>query len=452
MSDALSAQERAVWPAGLELTDQGLSIEGVAISELAERFGTPLYVIDENDFRARAATVRRALAEAGAAHGVSVGVYYAGKALLTAAIARWVSEAGLGIDVASGGELAIALAGGADPSQIGLHGNNKSDQEISSAIDAQVGCIVLDSAEEITRVAEAAAWRGRRQPVRLRVNSGVHAGGHEYLATAHEDQKFGVPLAEAAALIGEINRHDHLQYLGLHCHIGSQIFGADGFAESATRLLDIYAQPGCSAPELNLGGGFGVAYTPEDQPTPIDEFAAAIVDAVVARASQLTIPVPKLVFEPGRYIAAPAGLTIYSVGATKSVPLEEGRQRRYVSVDGGMSDNLRPALYGARYTVRLASRCSAAPAVLSRLAGKHCESGDILIDEAWLPGDVGRGDVVAVATTGAYCYAMSNNYNALTRPALVAVASGSARELVRRETIADVLSRDYDANNPGASA
>ncbi|TFB66383.1 diaminopimelate decarboxylase [Cryobacterium sp. Hz7] len=444
LPDDANALADGLWPATIDRTPQGqLLIGGCTAPALAAEFGTPLYLVDETDARARAASLRAAFEAEFARIGTSVHIYYAGKAFLSTEIARWMLAEGLNIDVCSGGELAVALAAGSPPNRLGYHGNNKSLAEIDEACRVGVGTIVIDSLVEIGRVAAAAARHGIVQAVRLRVNSGVHAHTHAFLATAHEDQKFGVTLDDAAALVGLIRAESSLGFRGLHCHIGSQIFGADGFAESASRLLAVHAAllAGGPVPELNLGGGFGIAYTLADTPTPIGELAASLADIVAAQCSALGIPVPVVAFEPGRCIIGPAGITLYEVGTTKSVDVA-GNPRLYVSVDGGMSDNARPALYGADYTVRLAGRVSAADPVLVRLAGKHCESGDIVVDADYLPGDVAPGDLVAVAATGAYCWSLSNNYNFLGRPAVVAVAGGIPRMLVRGETIADLLARD----------
>ena len=361
-------------------------------------------------------------------------------------------EAGLRLDVASGGELAVALAAGVDPALLGLHGNNKSLAEIDRAVAAGVGTIVLDSLEEVERVADAAQRHDRTQSVRLRINSGVHAHTHEYLATAREDQKFGIPLADAGDAVGAIRARPSLRFLGLHSHIGSQIFRLDGFLEAARRLLAVHAEllAGGDVPELNLGGGFGIAYVVGDAPPAIEDIATGLAEAVAGVCRELSIPMPAVAVEPGRTIVGPAGVTLYEVGTTKdvAVALDDGGSavRRYVSVDGGMSDNARPALYGADYSVRLASRSSAVEPVLVRLAGKHCESGDIVVQADWLPGDVAAGDLVAVPATGAYCFSLASNYNYLVRPAVVAVRDGMARTLVRRETEHDLLRRDTGYN------
>jgi diaminopimelate decarboxylase len=441
-ANALAA---AVWPRGADRTASGaLSIAGADATALAAEFGTPLYVIDEADARGRASGIKRAFDDA---FDAEVKVYYAGKAFLCTEVARWVTDAGLNIDVCSGGELAVALAAGVDPARLGMHGNNKSHAEIDRCVDLGVGAIVLDSVVEVERVAEAARRHGRVQNVRLRINSGVHASTHEYLATAREDQKFGIPLAEAPDVVAQIRAHDTLRFLGLHSHIGSQIFESDGFAEAARRLLTVHARllEGGDVPELNLGGGFGIAYTTADEVTPIESIAADFARVVTSACGDLGIPVPVIAIEPGRAIIGPSTVTLYEVGTTKPVLVSTGSTtatRLYVSVDGGMSDNVRPALYAADYAVRLANRVSDADPALVRIAGKHCESGDIVVHADYLPGDVTPGDLVAVPATGAYCWALASNYNYLGRPAVVAVRDGDARVIVRRETEADLLARD----------
>lgn len=414
----------ALWPANARRNEDGeLIIAGVSALALVEQFGTPLYVLDEADVRARAATALAAFRDAFARIGSHASVYYAGKAFLSTEVARWVSEAGLNIDVSSGGELAVVLAAGVEAATIGFHGNNKSVSEIERAVSAGVGTIILDSEQEIRRVAASAAAVGRTQPVRLRVNSGVHAHTHEFLATAHDDQKFGMPLTEAERVVALIRAEPSLVFMGLHCHIGSQIFGAEGFERSAQLLLAVHARllEGGEVPELNLGGGFGIAYVESDDPTSIDVLAEQIAEAVAHECGRLGIPVPNVAFEPGRFIVGPPGITLYSAGTTKPVTVQIDTEsilsgkttatRLYVSVDGGMSDNARTALYGADYSVVLAGRVSAADPILVRIAGKHCESGDIVVGDAYLPGDVAPSDLLAVPATGAYCFSLSSNYN-----------------------------------------
>jgi diaminopimelate decarboxylase len=449
----------------------GLEIGGVGVRHLATEYGTPLYVVDEADARGRAVEAREAFDREFARVGSAAKVYYAGKAFLTVEVARWMIAAGLNIDVCSGGELAVVLAAGVDPGRLGLHGNNKSASEIERAVAVGIGAIVLDSEIEIERVAAAAKKHGRVQPVRLRINSGVHASTHEYLATAREDQKFGIPLADAASVVAAIRSRPQLSFLGLHSHIGSQIFESHGFVEAARRLFAVHArllQDG-PVPELNLGGGFGIAYTSVDVPLGLPEIARRFADIVSSAAREAGVPVPIVAVEPGRAIIGPSTTTVYEVGTVKDVvvtvpargseadaaPETDGSGaagatavRKYVSVDGGMSDNLRAALYHADYTVRIATRASTAQPVLVRIAGKHCESGDIVVHADYLPGDVTPGDLLAVPATGAYHWAMASNYNYLGRPAVVAVREGKAHLLVRRETEEDLLSRDAGLATP----
>ncbi|MGF0119402.1 MULTISPECIES: diaminopimelate decarboxylase [unclassified Pseudoclavibacter] len=445
----LNELDAHVWSRNANRAEDGaVSIAGADVRVLAEQFGTPLYIVDESDARARASETVAAFTDAFAPLGVSAKVYYAGKAFLSADVVRWMLEAGCAIDVCSEGELALALAAGAPPALIGFHGNNKSNREIGLAVAAGIGGIVLDSTQELDRVAAAAAAAGVRQPVRVRVNSGVHASTHEFLATSREDQKFGIPLDEVEAFVARIREHHSLEFLGLHSHIGSQIFDADGFGEAADRLVAVHARllAGGPVPELNLGGGYGIAYLPRETPTDIRTMAAHIASHVADACSRLGIAVPNMAFEPGRTIIGPAGTALYEVGTTKNVrvPLDAGgsADRLYVSVDGGMSDNVRAALYEAEYSVRLASRASAAGPALVRVVGKHCESGDIVVLADYLPSDVAPGDLVAVPATGAYCWSLSSNYNMIGRPAVVAVRDGETRTLIRAETVTDLLARD----------
>jgi len=454
-ANALAA---TVWPRNAVRSASGVvTLAGAESTALAAEFGTPLYVVDEQDARDRAAELKAAFDVAFEGVGSHATVYYAGKAFLSTEIARWVTAAGLNIDVCSGGELAVAVAAGVDPGRLGFHGNNKSLAEIDRGVEVGVGAIVLDSVVEVERVSAAAERHGRVQAVRLRINSGVHASTHEFLATAHEDQKFGVPLVDAPDVVAAIRSHPSLRFLGLHSHIGSQIFESSGFAEAAGRLLLVHAGllAGGEVPELNLGGGFGIAYTSADQVTPIATIAQELARVVAAECAALGIPVPAVAVEPGRSIIGPSTVTLYEVGTVKDVVVSvddngDTAIRKYVSVDGGMSDNIRAALYQADYSVRLANRASDAAPALIRLAGKHCESGDIVVRADYLPSDVEPGDLAAVPATGAYCWSLASNYNYLGRPAVVAVKDGAARVIVRRETEADLLSRD--AGIPSAAA
>lgn len=442
----LNALDDRVWPANFARQANGeCTIAGVSVRDLAANFGTPLYVIDEDDFRQRATSVKNALEGAATSIGTSAKVYYASKAFLSVEIAAWINELGLNLDVSSGGELAAALASGIPADRIGLHGNNKSTREIARAIAAGVGAIVIDSEIEIERVAAAAAAQDKIQNVRLRLNTGVHANTHDFLATAREDQKFGISIADAPDLVAKIRTDRHLRFLGLHSHIGSQIHSRDGFIEAVRRLVKLHAELSAvdEVPELNLGGGFGINYRPADEALSIHEFAEALAVAVRVECHKNSIAVPKLAFEPGRVIAGNPGVTLYTVGTIKDVSVTEaGAIRKYVSVDGGMSDNLRPALYEAEYHAVLASRSTRAAAALARVVGKHCESGDIVVRNDYLAADITPGDLLAVAATGAYCYSLASNYNFLTKPAVVAVRNSEARLVIRAETEADLFTRD----------
>ena len=433
-----------IWPASFVRDASGdVQIGGISVGQLAAEYGTPLMVVDQADFLSRAGQVKNAFDSEAKKIQTSAKVYYASKSLLTTEVVRWVDASGLNIDVSSGGELALALAGGISPSRIGLHGNNKSLYEIGKAVTAGVGAIVIDSEIEIERIASIAGAQDKVQNVRIRVNSGVHAYTHEYLATSREDQKFGIAISDVPELVAKIRSHSHLNFLGLHSHIGSQIFSLEGFIESVRRLMPLHKQllESGSVPELNLGGGFGINYTAADNAPDIEVFAADISSEVARQCQELGVPVPVLCFEPGRVISGPAGVTLYNVGTIKDVQLSSG-SRKYVSIDGGMSDNPRPSLYSADYSAVLASRSSAVEPVISRVVGKHCESGDIVVRDCYLPADINPNDLLAVAATGAYCHSLSSNYNYLPRPAMIAVSEGKVKLLMRAETEADMFSRD----------
>ncbi|WP_116243886.1 diaminopimelate decarboxylase [Nocardiopsis sp. FIRDI 009] len=432
----LNALDPRVWPATARRADGELAVGGVGVRELADAYGTPLFVMDEEDFRGRARDYRDAFSDAD--------VYYAGKALLTKAVARWVAEEGLKLDVCSGGELAVALAAGVPAERVGMHGNNKSTAELRRAVEVGVGRVIIDSLDEIERLAAVAAELDRRPQVLIRVTTGVEAHTHEFVATAHDDQKFGFALSTGAAAeaVRRVLGAPHLDLVGLHSHIGSQIFDTSGFEVAARRLTrfltGIHQDLGVTLAELDLGGGLGIAYTSGDDPLDPKSIAESLTAIVRRECEEAGLPVPRIAVEPGRAIAGPAGITVYEVGTVKDV---EGI-RTYVSVDGGMSDNIRTALYGSEYTSQLVSRESDAQPMLSRLVGKHCESGDIIVHDLYLPADLRPGDLVAVAATGAYCYSMASNYNHLPRPAMVAVRDGKARVIVRRETEEDLLRLD----------
>jgi len=448
MTDRASAAEVAaipvnVYPAGTARNADGaIAIGGIGTDELADRYQTPLFVYDEADFRARCAAMREAFGRYGKVH-------YASKAFLSVEIAKWVEQEGLSLDVCSGGELAVALHAGFPAQRIALHGNNKGEDELEAAVTAGIGHVVLDSLTEIERLDAIAARHGVVADVLIRVTPGVNAHTHEFISTAHEDQKFGFSISggKAMAAVRAVFATDHLRLVGLHSHIGSQIFDLDGFEVAARRVIgllgEVVAEFGARAEQLSiidLGGGLGISYLPTDDPLPVTTLADSLAGIVERETAALGLPMPTLAVEPGRAIAGPPGVTLYRVGTIKDVDLDGGGQRRYVSVDGGMSDNIRSALYDAEYDVRLASRTSDAPPVVCRVVGKHCETGDIVVRDCWLPGDLAPGDVLIVGATGAYCYSMSSRYNMVTRPAVIAVRDGQSRVILRRETVADLLS------------
>ena len=436
----LNALHPAIWPRGAQRRGGVLTLGGVDVRDLAAEFGTPVFVTDEQDVREPVPRVRGG----GRSGALTAQVFYAAKAFCSRAVLRWVTEEGLGVDVCTGGELEIALSAGVDPAMITLHGNNKLPAEIARAVAAGIGHVVVDSYEEIARLAYYAEQAGARPRVLVRVTTGVEAHTHEFMATAHDDQKFGFSLASGAAdeAVRRVLALPQLEFAGLHSHIGSQIFDTAGFEVAAHRVVElaarIQAEHGVVVSELDLGGGFGIAYTPEDDPPEVKSLAAGLRAIVTAQCAAFGLPVPRLTIEPGRGIVGPSTVTLYEVGTIKDV---DGI-RTYVSVDGGMSDNIRTALYDASYTCVLASRFSAAPPMLSRVVGRHCESGDIVVRHCYLPSDLAPGDLLAVAATGAYCWSLASNYNHLPRPGVVAVGDGSAREIVRRETLDDLLRLD----------
>ncbi|WP_433721721.1 diaminopimelate decarboxylase [Actinoplanes sp. CA-051413] len=426
-----------LWPRTVRRAKAGaLEIGGVSVLDLAAEHGTPAYFLDEDDLRSRCRDFAAAFAGAD--------VYYAGKSFLCKAVVKVINEEGLFLDVCSGGELAVALAAGFPAERMGFHGNNKSISELTRALDAGVGRIILDSFQEIDRLTALARESGKRPKVLIRVTVGVEAHTHEFIATAHEDQKFGFSLAGGAAFEAAIRVLDEgvLDLHGLHSHIGSQIFDTSGFEVATRRVLELQAQirdaRGVELEELDLGGGFGIAYTTQDDPAPAGDLAKRINKIVASECDASSLKIPKLSIEPGRAIVGPAVFTLYEVGTVKDV---DGI-RTYVSVDGGMSDNIRTALYDASYSATLAGRESDAPPLLARVVGKHCESGDIVVKDEFLPADVQPGDLLAVPGTGAYCRSMASNYNHVPRPPVVAVRDGASRVIVRRETEDDLLALD----------
>ncbi|MEU9073164.1 diaminopimelate decarboxylase [Kitasatospora sp. NPDC004745] len=434
----LNALDPKVWSRTVARDAAGaVTVGGIDVRTLAAEFGTPAYVLDEEDFRTRARAWRDAF-------GTGADVYYAGKAFLSKAIVRWLHEEGLNLDVCSPGELAVALAAGMPAERIALHGNNKSVDELEHAVKSGIGHVVVDSYEEIERLAAIAARHGVRQQVLIRITVGVEAHTHEFIATAHEDQKFGLSLTGGAAAeaVRRVLAHDSLELRGIHSHIGSQIFDTAGFEVAARRVVGLLAgirdEHGVELPEIDLGGGLGIAYTSDDDPREPAEIAAALGEIVRRECAAADLRAPRLSVEPGRAIVGPTAFTLYEVGTVK--PLEG--LRTYVSVDGGMSDNIRTALYDAEYSVALVSRRSDAEPMLVRVVGKHCESGDIVVRDAFLPADLAAGDLIAVPATGAYCRSMASNYNHALKPPVLAVRDGAARVIVRRETEEDLLRLD----------
>jgi diaminopimelate decarboxylase len=424
-------------------TDGELSIAGISASRLASEFGTPLFVLDEDDFRTNARHFKSAFEDA---FGVGkVSVYYAGKAFISASVAQWLADDGINLDVCTGGELAIAQLAKFPPSRIEFHGNNKSVREIEQALDYGVDCIALDSFFEIDRVEAAAAARGIIQKVIIRTTPGVEAHTHEFIATAHEDVKFGFSISSGAALEAsrKVRGATHLDLQGLHAHIGSQIFDTDGYELAAKRIIALLStirdESNAELPHLDIGGGFGIAYLAGESALDPGTVAKKIQTVIAAACEAHGLKVPHISIEPGRAIAGPSMSTLYEVGTTKMITLESGGSRHYIAVDGGMSDNMRPALYDAEYTVTLANRSSTAALQPSRVVGKHCESGDIIIKNVDLPSDIVPGDLLVTPVTGAYGRSMASNYNHISRPPVVAVNNGKARIIVRRETHEDLL-------------
>ena len=533
-----------IWPASTAVNANGaIAFHGRTAESLLDEFGSPLYLIDTDEVSARAKHFVRAAAEA--FNTSTTHVSFAGKAFLSKEIVRLVAEAGMFVDTCTMGEMRIALAAGVPGRRLVLHGNNKSDDEIALAIEQGFAKIVVDEPNEPERIAAIARKLGKRARVMLRVTVGVHAGGHEYISTAHEDQKFGVPLLAAgadAAVLDVLNNltdvtpaatnariaesdvnagNDHpqsttpiapasgsgkparelrydvkypydlsheevsdadkvlaaameaiadgpsiavlktilanqdvLELVGAHSHIGSNIHDADAFIHAAKRMMllrkTLWATNAYILPEIDLGGGYSVAYTDGEDSMDIDVELTRLAGSVSDTNRALGMPAPAISFEPGRYIVAPAGVTLYRVGTIKHVHLSDAKdsagnpidERVYVSVDGGMSDNIRPALYGADYTARLANRTGSTETMLARVCGMHCESGDIVVHEVRLPADLKRGDILAVPVTGAYGRTMASNYNQALIPAVVAVSEQGAHVMLRRQTIDDLLDLD----------
>jgi diaminopimelate decarboxylase len=425
------------WPLTADRDPDGvLTVGGVRVTELADAHGTPLWVVDEADLRERCQRYVEGFP--------GVAVAYASKAWCTVGILQLVVDEGLWIDVVSGGELHTALVAGVDPALLVFHGNNKSEAELDRALEVGVGRIVVDSFDELARVEELAAARAVTATCWLRITPGIDAHTHDYVRTGHDDSKFGFTLSLGLADEAIVRARDlpHVEVVGVHAHIGSQIFGTDPFIANAEVALDLLArwrdEHGIELGELNLGGGMGIRYTHEDHPVDVARYGKAVLETVEERCTALGYPRPALFVEPGRAIVGPSTITLYEVGTVKHLP----GLTSWVSVDGGMSDNIRPALYDAEHEVAIVNRSSDAAPQAVTVVGKHCESGDLVREHAPLPGDVRVGDLLAVAATGAYTESMASNYNRLPRPAAVLVRDGEVRELLRRETLDDLVRRD----------
>jgi diaminopimelate decarboxylase len=436
----VTAFDLSLLPATAAVDDRGrLTLGGCDLAGLAAEFGTPLYVYDEADLRARCRAYRTAFGD---------GVAYASKAFLCVAMARLVAEEGLHLDVATGGELAVALHAGFPPDRMVFHGNNKSTAELRRALEVGVGRIAVDSADELDRL-DALVAEGLPAPrVHIRVTPGVEAHTHEFIETGTEDSKFGFGLDNGAALaaVRRVVDAGRLRFAGIHCHIGSQVFRLDSFERAVEKMVGLVAaiesETGAEIEELNVGGGLGVRYLPDDAPPTIEEYGTVVQQSVrKALADAGVRSAPRLLVEPGRSIAAVAGITLYTAGTIKRI---DGI-RTYVAVDGGMSDNLRPVTYGARYETFVPARAAAARGQVATIAGKHCEQGDVIVRDALLPADLAVDDIIATPVTGAYCHSMASNYNKVPRPAVVFVRDGHAQIVVRRETESDLVHLDSGA-------
>ncbi|MFI6879902.1 diaminopimelate decarboxylase [Streptomyces sp. NPDC050400] len=428
-------EDLSVWPASTAPAPDGdLTVGGVPLAEIAERFQTPAYVLDEDEVRDRCRMYRDAFPEA---H-----VLYAAKAFLCRAMVRWVDEEALGLDVCSAGELELAVTAGFPADRIVLHGNAKSPQDIRAALRLGVGRIVIDSPSEIARLAAAVGTDGH-QKVMIRVVPGISAGGHDKIRTGTDDQKFGLSLTDGYAqhAIARVLDQPQLELTGLHCHLGSQITTPKPYLSAVRRMVGLMARVrdahGVVLPELDLGGGHGIAYRPGDQALDITGLARRMRAELIESCAAAHLPVPRLLVEPGRAVAGPAGIALYRV-----LTVKQSGQHAYVAVDGGMSDNPRPALYGVRYAPRLVGRASTAAPRAMTVVGRHCEAGDVLAADVPLPGDLRPGDLLAVPVAGAYHLSMASGYNMVGRPPVVAVRAGSARLLVRRESLRDICDRD----------
>lgn len=418
----------------MQINNQGhLEIGGCDTVDLAATFGTPLMIIDEVLLREKCREYYQAFMQNGGQ------VFYASKALLTTAMARIIDDEGLGLDVVSGGELSIALAAGFPPQKMLMHGNNKSSAELKMALNCGVGRIVIDNYHELELLEQISADKGHHPSVLLRLTPGVDAHSHAYISTGQIDSKFGFNVfgGEAMRAVARVLKSSHLQLQGVHCHIGSQIFDLNAFRCAAQVMMDflqeVRDQTGWTAEELDLGGGLGVYYSSGDTPPSIHDYAEVIKEAIADKSDEYDFPKPRLFVEPGRSIISPPGTTLYTIGGSKDIP----GVRKYVAVDGGMTDNMRPALYQAVYEGIIANKAEGCVQEKVAITGRCCESGDMLIWDLAVPA-IEPGDLLAVSCTGAYNYSMSSNYNALRRPAMVLVNDGHADVIVKRETWGDL--------------
>ena len=429
-----------VWPEETHRNAAGeLVVGGVPVVDVAETYGTPVYIYDEATLRRAMHRYREAFTQA--LPGCKV--VYAGKAFLSTAFVQLLVEEDLGLDVVSGGELFVGLKGGMPASRISLHGNNKTVDELQLACDAGIGKIIVDNFDEIDLLVDLCAKREIPMTVMLRVNPGVDVHTHKKISTGMADSKFGLPIVDgqAAAAVEQLAKTPGLHLVGYHAHVGSQLFDAGASVDAVGELLDFAVdmrnKHGVELEQLSPGGGFGIAYLENDDPPSPEAWAEAISHAVRTGCASRGLPLPVVTIEPGRAIAGPAGVALYRVGSRKELP----DVRTYVSVDGGMADNIRPTLYDAVYTAALANRAGHGDVERVTIAGKYCESGDILIEDIELP-RLERGDLIAIPAAGAYCFAMASNYNMSLRPAVVMVRDGAAREIRRRETFDDLVRLD----------
>ncbi|TXS44302.1 diaminopimelate decarboxylase [Streptomyces sp. t39] len=429
-----TADDLSLWPASTTEDAHGArAVGGVDLAQVAAEFGTPVYVLDQGEVRERCRMYRHAFPDGD--------VLYAAKAFLSQAVVRWMDEEGLGLDVCSAGELELAVAAGFPPDRIVLHGNAKSPQDLAAALRLGVGRIVIDSPSEIARL--AAAVRDGSQKIMIRVVPGVVAGGHAKIRTGTDDQKFGLSFTDGQVhhAIARVLGQPRLALTGLHCHIGSQITDVEPYIVAVRRMVGLMARVrdthGVVLHELDMGGGHGIAYRPGDATLDVTALARALRAELTESCTAARLPVPRLLIEPGRAVTGPAGIALYRVLAVKRTGA-----RTFVAVDGGMSDNPRPALYGVRYAPRLIGRHSTAGPSTATVVGRHCEAGDVLAADAALPGDIRPGDLLAVPVAGAYHLSMASGYNLVGRPPVVAVDKGRSRLLVRRETLADFQARD----------